>query len=54
MYKLMQNHQETKKLVAVYYNFLQEALSELEIKYNAGVYFSFNFGCYTIKLNIFL
>ena len=27
-------------------------LSELKIKYNTGVYFSYKFGCYSIQLDI--
>ena len=38
--------QEVKKPVAISYNFLLEASSNLEIKCKTGVYFSFNFNCF--------
>ena len=44
--------QEINRLVAVSNNFLQEAFSKLEIKCQAGVYFLFNFGWYSIQLDI--
>ena len=40
-------------MVAVSHTFLQEAPSKLEIQYKKAVCFSFNFGWYSIQLEVF-
>ena len=44
--------QEIKDLVAASYKLLQEVPSKLQIQCKKGVYFSFDFGWYSIQLYI--
>ena len=44
--------QEIKDLVAASYKLLQEVPSKLHIQCKKGVYFSFDFGWYSIQLYI--
>ena len=45
--------QDIKKLVTVFYTFLQEILLVLEMQCNKGMYFPFNFAWYSVELDIF-
>ena len=44
--------QEIKEQVAASFKFLSEVPSKLEIQCKKGMYFSFNFGWYSIRLDL--
>ena len=47
------NQEEIKDLVAASYKFLEEVPSNLQIQCEKGVYFSIDFGWYSIHLDFF-